>query len=104
MKNTIIFLLIVFSLSNSTCQISNSKKNITSTIELNDQQKIEDVKFMFQFIKRKSPFRSVIEQELDFPDLMELEKKYIEEAIKSISNKRVYSTYWRTYSNFRTRE
>ena len=85
-KNTIIFLLMVFSLSTSTCQISNSEKN-TLSVELTNQQKIEDVKFMFQFIKYKSPFRNIVECEFGLSDLMELEKIYIEKAIKSKSNK-----------------
>jgi C-terminal processing protease CtpA/Prc len=87
MKNTIIFLLILFSLSNSTCQISNSKENIRPPIELTDLQKIEDVKFMFEFIKYKSPFRNVLEHEFGFPNLKELEKDYIEKAKKAKTNK-----------------
>jgi len=87
MKNSIIFLLVTFILSNSTCQISNSKNDTTSSIKLTNEQKIEDVKFMLEFITNKSPFRIVLEREFGIPNLKELEGDYIEKAINSKSNK-----------------
>lgn len=77
----------IFNLGNTACQTSNSKKNSSPLIELTDKQKIEDVKFILEFLKYKSPFRNVLEREFVVSNLKELENGYIKKAIDTKSNK-----------------
>lgn len=87
MKHSIVVFLIVFSLGNSTCQTPSLKKDTFSPEELTGQQKVEDIKFMFEFIKFKSPFRNVLEREFDVSEFKRSEEDYIEQALNTKSNK-----------------
>ncbi len=87
-ENTFTFLfVIVVSFGNFACQAPSPQKNSRSPIELTEEQKVGDIKFMFRFIKHSSPFRKLVESEFDFADLMKLESGYIKRAKKSKTNK-----------------
>ena len=86
-KSILIFMPLIFCLGNSACQNSNTDRESKEPIELSEKQKVEDIKYLFHFISEISPFRKLVEKEFGFPDLMELEKEYIEKAKESNSNK-----------------
>lgn len=61
--------------------------NDNNSIELSSQQKMDDVRYFYDFIRKSYPFAESIESEKGLPIIYKYEKEYIKRAGETKSNK-----------------
>jgi len=71
----------------ASCQDLHSDADQKSPIKLTSKQKVEDIHFLYDFIRKSYPFAEAVEKEKGLPSIYDYEDDYSRKAGNTISNK-----------------